>query len=94
MPLKAKDTLNALLKKGFVEAQNKSNDHKWVEFWHNGKLTRVKTKFSHNGQEINDFLISQMSKQTYLTKPEFIKFASCEISQEGYEAILKTKGFI
>ena len=66
--LDGKVTYKTLLKKGFTDALNKSKDHKWVEFWHGGKLTRVKTKLSHNGEDINDFLIGQMAKQTYMTK--------------------------
>lgn len=94
MPLNSKETLKALLKKGFVEAQYKSNDHKWVEFWHDGKLTRVKTKFSHNGQEINDFLIGRMAHQLYLSKKEFIDFAQCNINHTEYAKILKDKSLV
>jgi len=83
-----------MVKKGFQEASNKSVDHKRIEFWHKGKLTRCRTKFSHNGEEINDWLISQMSKQVSLSKKQFIEFAKCTLSQDMYVEILKEKNII
>lgn len=92
--LDGKATYKALLKKGFSVASNKSPDHKWVEFWHEGKLTRVKTKVSHSGEDINDFLIGQMSKQVYLTKKQFISFAECQINKEEYIQLLKNQNLL
>ena len=92
--LEHKTTLNNLKKKGFVEPKNKSNDHIRLEFWYNGKLTRANTKLSHNKQDINDSLISLMSKQICLTKKQFIEFSKCTITQPQYEEILKEQGFI
>ncbi|MFC5191220.1 hypothetical protein ACFPIK_05540 [Algoriphagus aquatilis] len=86
-----KKALKALLKKGFKETENKSEDHKRVEFWYNGKLTRARTKFSHNNQDLNDSLISLVSKQICLSKQEFIKFVDCSISEEKYIEILRKK---
>ncbi|HSH65815.1 MAG TPA: hypothetical protein VLB84_08460 [Bacteroidia bacterium] len=87
-------TLSNLKKKGFTEPENKSKDHIRLEFWHEGKLTRAKTKLSHNKQDINDFLISAMSKQICLTKKQFLEFAKCTISQAEYIEILKGQGFV
>ena len=89
MQLNGKNTLNALLRKGFVENENKSSDHKRIEFWHDGKLTRARTKFSHSGNELDDWLIGQVSKQICLTKQQFIDFAECKIDQNQYVEILK-----
>lgn len=83
-----------MVKKGFQEATNKSVDHKRIEFWYDGKLTRCRTKFSHNSEDIGDWLISQMSKQVSLSKKQFIEFAKCTLSQEGYIKILKEKKII
>lgn len=93
-PLDSKKTYKAMIKKGFQEATNRSDDHKRVEFWHKGKLTRCRTKFSHNSEEINDWLISQMSKQISLSKKQFIEFAKCTLSEESYVQILKEKSII
>ncbi len=92
--LDAKKTLKNLMSKGFVPAKSKSVDHHWIEFWYKGKLTRVKTKISHGEKELNAFLIMAMSKQTYLSKNEFMDLANCPMSQGSYEGILRSKGFI
>jgi hypothetical protein len=89
-----KKALQALLRKGFTEANNKSGDHIWLEFWHDGKLTRARTKFSHNGQDLDDFLIRMVSKQICLSKDEFKKYVECTISQQNYIDILKSKSFL
>lgn len=93
-PIDAKKTLKNLQKKGFVPAKSKSVDHHWIEFWHNGQLTRVKTKISHGEKELNDYLIGCMSNQTYLTKSEFRDLALCPMSQDVYVSILRNKGFV
>lgn len=79
----------SLEKKGFTESANKSGDHIRFEYWHDGKLTRCNTKLSHNGQDINDSLISLMSKQMQLSKKEFKEFVECTFSQEDYVSKLK-----
>lgn len=93
-PLDSNKTYRALCRKGFMEAENKSKDHKRVEFWHNGKLTRSRTKFSHNGQELDDYLIREMSKQIYLTKKQFVSFAECTLSEAQYVEILKSQNVL
>ena len=92
--LDAKQTLKNLKSKGFAVAKSKSVDHNLIEFWYNGKLTRARTKISHGEKELNDYLISCMSKQTLLSKNEFIDLAKCPMSQTEYEKILRNKGFI
>lgn len=93
--LDSRETLSNLRKKGFTEsAIGKSKDHIRVEYIHEGKLTRINTKFSHDGQDINDYLISQMSKQIGLSKKEFKDFAKCLLSQSGYIDLLKSKNII
>ena len=93
-PLNSKETYKSFCKKGFRDAINKSKDHTRVEFWHDGKLTRSRTKFSHNGQELNDYLIREMSKQIYLTKKEFVPFAKCTLSEKEYIEVLKKHSII
>ena len=92
--LDARKTLNNLKKKGFVDAANKSKNHIRLEFWHNGKLTRSHTKLSHNNQDLNDFLITLMSKQVCLTRKQFIDLAESPLDQKEYEDILKQQGFL
>jgi predicted RNA binding protein YcfA (HicA-like mRNA interferase family) len=91
MVLKAKEVEQNLRKKGF--RQKESNHHQFV-FVYNGKETMIRTKTSHNHQEINDFLIDQMSKQIHLNKSDFISFVNCKINEQEYIEIQKTRGFI
>lgn len=92
--LKVKDTISGITKKGFYEAENKSEDHKWFEFWHDGKLTRIKTKFSHGDNEIGDSLIALIARQLSLTKKQFLNFVECTLSLNEYVNILKEKKII
>jgi hypothetical protein len=92
--LDAKKSYKNMLSKGFVEVTYKSTDHKRIEFWHEGKLTRARTMFSHNNQDLNDYLIGQMSKQVCLTRNQFIEFANCTLSLENYVDILRSAKII
>lgn len=89
----AKKTYKNLIKKGFIDAVNKSPDHKWLEFYHNEELI-LSTKISHGEKDLNDFLIKQMSMQCKLNKDDFKNLALCPLSYEQYVDILKQKGFI
>lgn len=89
--LDGKKTYKAMCSKGFTETEQGGKDHKRIEFWHEGKLTRIRTMFSHNNQDLNDSLIALMSKQVYLTKREFLSFAECTLTQEAYIEILRAQ---
>jgi hypothetical protein len=91
--LDGKKTEKNLKKKGFIEAINKSPDHIRLELYHQGKLV-LGTKLSHNGQDLNDFLIKQMSVQCKLNKEQFKDLANCPLSQEEYIDILREQGLI
>lgn len=93
-PLDSRKTYNNLLKKGFRESTTKSKDHKRVEFWYNGKLTPSRTKLSHNGEELVDYHIREMAKQTYMSKKQFVDFANCSLSEDQYIELLKTQKII
>ena len=80
MVLSSDKVSKSLKKKGFVE--NKTH-HKYYEFFHDGKLI-LHTKLSHNGQDINDYLISQMKSQCMLDKKNFLDLINCPLSQEDY----------
>jgi hypothetical protein len=89
--LDTKKAYKNFCKKGFQEAKSKSPDHKWIEFWFDGKLTRIRTKFSHGKKEVDNSLIGLMSKQIKLSKLEFMEFADCKLSEASYIKILKGK---
>jgi len=86
--------LAALRGKGFRDSKSSSKDHIWVSLWVNGKLTPIKTKFSHNGQDLDNYLIKCVSKQIRLTKPEFLSYVECHISEEAYINLMVERGHI
>ena len=81
MVFKTAKVEQSLKKKGF---QLQPADHRYLVLYYRGKRTKIRTKVSHNGQDINDFLINQMSKQVHLCKEDFIDLINCPLSQEEY----------
>lgn len=88
--LDAKQTYKNLKKKGFEDAPNHSDDHKYLEFRHNGKVV-LYTKISHGEKDLGDYLIGQMKKQCKLEKSDFMNLANCPLSLEDYTAMLRAQ---
>jgi hypothetical protein len=89
--LDPKKTLSNLLKKGFTSS---NHDHKYLDLFFNGKFV-THTKVSHGSKnEIDEYLIKQMSAQCKLSKKEFIDLAKCPLSKEAYFKILKKDGWL
>lgn len=86
--LNSRKVESSLLKKGFVQ---EPGDHKFFYLYVDGKRTGIRTKTSHCGQEINDYLIRQMSRQVQLDKSDFLDLVNCPLSKEKYVQILKEK---
>lgn len=87
-------TYKNLKKKGFIDSTNKSNDHKYIELWHEGKYI-LYTKISHGSKgEIGNYLIKQMSSQCKLDKKDFMDLANCPLSKDEYIKILKEKDLL
>lgn len=83
--LKGKDVESNLRKKGFSDSSGVK--HKFLVFVYGG----IKTHTSHNGQDVDDYLQSEMGKQVKLTKKQFYDFASCKMTMQEYITILKKK---
>ena len=83
MVFKAKEVERVLEKKGF-ERERGQKDHNRFVLLIDGKITSIRTKTSHNGQDIDDYLQKRMAEQMHLTKPEFKSFVSCTISKDEY----------
>lgn len=89
--INTKTTLKNLLQKGFIESPG---DHKYLEFWYDGKYI-LHTKISRgSSKDIEDGLISLMSHQCKLNKSQFVDFAKCDITQDQYIAILSKRGVL
>lgn len=86
-------TLRHLKKKGFVESKKRGKDHIHLEFYYEGKLVSH-TKFSHNGDDIRDGLISMMSIECKLDKTQFMDLANCPLSKEAYLKILSDHKYL
>jgi hypothetical protein len=92
MVLDKKKAYQNLKKKGFVDSDNHSGDHKYLEFYHNDKLICY-TKISNGSKkDLDAFLIKQMSNQCKITKLEFADLVNCPLSAAEYLNILKEKG--
>jgi hypothetical protein len=86
--LDTNNTLQNLIKKGFVQ---NNKDHKFLEFWHEGKMV-LYTKISHgSSKDIHSGLISKMARQCLLSNHQFIDLAKCPMKQEEYIEILASK---
>ncbi|MBC6401434.1 MAG: hypothetical protein GDA37_10590 [Ekhidna sp.] len=94
MALDSKKAYKNLKKKGFEDSKNHSNDHKYLEFHHNGKMI-LYIKLSHGSKkDLNDNLIKKMSVQCKLSKQDFINLGNCPLSTEEYIEKLKEIGEI
>ncbi len=94
MVLDKRKALKNLKNKGFIPAKNKSVDHHYLEFYHNGVMI-LYTKLSHGStKDIDSYLIKQMSEQCKLSKDDFARLVNCTLSEKGYIEILLEKGLI
>jgi predicted RNA binding protein YcfA (HicA-like mRNA interferase family) len=91
--LDAKQTYKNLLKKGFIDSPNRSDDHKYLELYFNETLV-LYTKISHGEKDLNDHLIKQMYTQCKLGKIQFLNLARCPMSKDEYFTVLREDGFI
>jgi hypothetical protein len=89
----AKKDINSKLQiKGFEQDYR---DHNCFYYRNNGQKTNIWTKTSFGSKkEIDDGLISLMSKQVKLDKKEFMRLIQCTLSKEGYRELLIERGFI
>ena len=86
MQLKVRLIKQALLGKGFVQADDK--DH-WFYFFHyKGRKSNIYTKISHGETEIQSGLCSAMARQLRLTGPQFGEFVECTLTAEEYVRLL------
>jgi len=92
MPRARKDVETGLLAKGF---QQREGDHAYYIYYDlQGKKSTAKTKTSHSGKDLDDSLLALMSRQTKLTKKQFLDLVDCPLSRDDYEKILRQNGGI
>lgn len=87
--LDSKKVLTNLKKKGFIDSKNHSPDHKYLEYFLNGKYI-LYTKVSHGGKEdLRDHLIKQMAEQCKISKDQFLDLVNCPLNKDQYARLLK-----
>jgi len=89
--LKAKDVESSLLKKGFARD---NSHHRLFWFYHNGAKKQIRTRTSHDDQDVVQYLQAKMASQMHLTKKEFMAFVSCTISEENYIKLMTERGHL
>jgi hypothetical protein len=92
MPRDRKSVEAALLAKGF----SLSNKHHKYFVFHTkeGQKTTIRTKTSHGGKELDDYLLLCMARQCALPKSDFLSLVDCPLSQDAYESKLAGAGKI
>lgn len=89
MILKLRIVRSNLLKKGFIEIRD--SRHIRYVFAYKGERTSIYTLVSYGTsyKDISDKLISYMADQCRITKSDFVKLATCEISEADYIELVK-----
>lgn len=83
MPRKKSDVEGGLRGKGFLP----ENTHHRYFFYYTreGAKSRIRTKTSHGGRDLDDYLLGQMAKQCKLSKKDFLDLVDCPLDQDQYE---------
>jgi predicted RNA binding protein YcfA (HicA-like mRNA interferase family) len=87
MPLKARDVIRALEKKGFL--RDNSKDIRFIYYTSEGRKSSISTMISHGEIEISDNLLRFMSRQLTISREKFGEFVACTLTQDGFEKIAK-----
>lgn len=85
--LKINDIVRSLTRKGFQLLED--GRHKRLIFIYKGKISNIRTHFSHSSSEIDDFLIGKMAEQIKINKANFLRFVECTLSAEDYETLVR-----
>ena len=84
MPYRNRDVEETLLNKfRFVESQNRSANHRWVELALPG-LPLIATYFSHGRQEIDPKLWGKIARQLRVRATYLTEMIECTKSREQY----------
>ncbi len=73
----------ALRRKGFRRV---GTHHRYfVYHTRSGLKSRIRTRTSHGGRELNAPLLAQMAKQCGVSRNEFLDLVDCPLDQKTYE---------
>ncbi|HEX8362129.1 MAG TPA: hypothetical protein VF613_18565 [Longimicrobium sp.] len=84
MTRKQSEVEAALVRKGFRE----SDTHHRYFVYHTeaGLKSKIRTKTSHSGKDLDDWLLGQMAKQCHVSRKDFLDLVDCPLDRKGYEA--------
>lgn len=87
--LKPRLVTGNLKKKGFREDER--HDHIWYVLYIDGKQTNIRTKVSHNSNDLGISLIKKMAEQLKIDTDTFVDLVTCKIDGQEYRTILERK---
>jgi len=53
-----------------------------------GQLTAIRTRTSHSGKTLDNYLLKQMAKQCHLEAEDFLLLVDCPLSRVSYESLV------
>lgn len=86
---KQNDVEAGLERKGFQQAN--THHRYFVYYTRAGVKSRIRTKTSHGGSDLDRSLIGQMAKQCGVTSKDFLALVDCPLDQAAYEAKVADK---
>lgn len=72
------------MRKGFRETE--THHRYFIYHTEAGLKSKIRTKTSHGGKELDDWLLTQMAKQCGVSRKDFLDLVDCPLDQKGYEA--------
>lgn len=88
MTRKQSEVEAGLVRKGF--RQSDTHHRYFIYYTEAGLKSKIRTKTSHGGKELDDWLLGQMAKQCCVSRKEFLDLVDCPLDQKGYEAKVAT----
>jgi hypothetical protein len=73
----------ALRRKGFRQAD--THHRYFVYHTLSGLKSRIRTRTSHGGRDLNAPLLAQMARQCRVSRNEFLDLVDCPLDQGAYE---------
>lgn len=89
MPRAKRLVETGLQNKGFRLEQ--SHHRFFIYYTQQGEKTAVRTRTSHGGSELDDYLLGNMAKQCHVTKAIFLELVDCTLDQASYEQQLSDR---
>jgi hypothetical protein len=83
MTRKQSEVEAGLVRKGFRET---ATHHRYfIYYTEAGLKSRIHTKTSHGGRDLDDWLLGQMAKQCGVSRKDFLELVDCPLDRKTYE---------